>query len=419
MYRDYAPKGVKFFYIYKALAHPEHDGYIQPFTLKERLIHIKEAKRTLGSEIPWICDTLENDLKHSLGDAPNSEFVIDPQGKVVRSRHWSKPGQIREDLEELVGMVEHPTKIEDLNLKTSPPPKVAAKGVVKRIELPGSLSPLRIEPVIKKKGQPFYVKLRAEAVKELTRNGKGKLYLAFHMDPIYHVHWNNLTKPIRVTLEPQSGVEVSPKSLNGPKVEEPADIDPREFLVDVDAGDTKNGSIRISVSYFACNDEEGWCKPVSQEYVVFLDVDRDGGRVNRGRSRGRSRGKGSRTKGRRPQSEPFSGRRFGEPSPGEFGRPRFGNAERTFGRIEKIDLKKRTLTIRIRGADETVYKVSTDVRIIRNEKTGKLDDSKTGDFVMLQIEKGKDDSPDVITGIIQRPNPFQSGERGPSRRPPS
>jgi len=33
---DYAPKGVKFYYMYKALAHPELDGYVNPFTLKIR-----------------------------------------------------------------------------------------------------------------------------------------------------------------------------------------------------------------------------------------------------------------------------------------------------------------------------------------------------------------------------------------------
>ena len=84
IYRDYAPKGVDFYYIYKTLAHPELDGYVEPFTLEERLMHVKEAQRTLGSEITWISDTMSNDLKHALGDSPNSEFVVDPAGKIVR-----------------------------------------------------------------------------------------------------------------------------------------------------------------------------------------------------------------------------------------------------------------------------------------------------------------------------------------------
>ena len=38
IYLDYAPKGVKFFYVYKALAHPEYERYVTPFTQDERLM---------------------------------------------------------------------------------------------------------------------------------------------------------------------------------------------------------------------------------------------------------------------------------------------------------------------------------------------------------------------------------------------
>ena len=31
--RDYAPKGVRFRYLYGSLAHPENNGYVQPFAL--------------------------------------------------------------------------------------------------------------------------------------------------------------------------------------------------------------------------------------------------------------------------------------------------------------------------------------------------------------------------------------------------
>ena len=60
VYRDYSAEGVKFYYLYKALAHPGLNGYIRPHTLEERLLHIEEAKRTLGSEIPWLADSMEN-----------------------------------------------------------------------------------------------------------------------------------------------------------------------------------------------------------------------------------------------------------------------------------------------------------------------------------------------------------------------
>ena len=70
--RDYASRGVKFYYIYKSLAHPENNGYVQPLTLQERLLHLKEAERTLGSKFTWLADNMENELKHKLGNAPNS-----------------------------------------------------------------------------------------------------------------------------------------------------------------------------------------------------------------------------------------------------------------------------------------------------------------------------------------------------------
>lgn len=38
IYRDYSTKGVRFFYIYKALAHPETNGYITPFSQVPRTV---------------------------------------------------------------------------------------------------------------------------------------------------------------------------------------------------------------------------------------------------------------------------------------------------------------------------------------------------------------------------------------------
>ncbi len=282
IYRDYAPQGVNFYYIYKTLAHPELDGYIEPFTLEERLMHVKEAQRTLGSEITWISDTMSNDLKHALGDSPNSEFVVDPTGKIVRMRAWSRPDELRRDLEQLVGPVEDPTQVSDLNLKIEVPPKVAASGVVPRVRVPGRMMPVKIEP--QSSSQPFYMKLRAEVDQRLLRDGEGVLYLGFHPDPLYHVHWNNLVDPVRFEITAPEGITVSPAKGEGPKVEEVSDIDPREFLVDIKRSGDSQEPLQLAVRYFACNDEEGWCVAISQEYSISLEPDRDGGRT---RSRGR------------------------------------------------------------------------------------------------------------------------------------
>ena len=282
IYRDYAPKGVNFYYIYKTLAHPELDGYIEPFTLEERLMHVKEAQRTLGSEITWISDSMSNDLKHALCDSPHSECVVAPTGKIVRMRAWGRPDELRRDLEQLVGPVENPTRVSDLNLKIEAPPKVAASGVVPRVRVPGRMMPVKIEP--QSSSQPFYMKLRAEVDQKFLREGEGILYLGFHPDPLYHVHWNNLVDPVKYEITAPDGITVSPATGEGPKVEEPADIDPREFLVEIKKSGDSQEPLQLAVRYFACNDEEGWCVAISQEYSISLEPDRDGGRT---RSRGR------------------------------------------------------------------------------------------------------------------------------------
>jgi hypothetical protein len=282
VYRDYAPQGVRFFYIYKALAHPELDGYVQPFTLEERLMHVKEAERTLGSEIPWISDTMTNDLKHALGNSPNSEFVIDPDGNFVVTRTWSSPQQLRSDLETLIGPVENPTQISDLNMKFEPPPEVAASGVVPRIEVPGRMHAVKVEP--KDSFQPFFMKLRAEADDALLAKGEGTLYVGFHVDPLYHVHWNNLVAPVKYEVTAPEGTTVFPAQGEGPKVEEASDVDPREFLLAVTNVAGSQAPLELAVHYYVCNDDEGWCIPVSQEYEIYLEADRDGGwNVRRGR----------------------------------------------------------------------------------------------------------------------------------------
>jgi hypothetical protein len=275
VYRDYGPKGVKFFFIYKTLAHPELAGdYVQPFTLDERLAHAKQADKQLGATIPWLVDAMDNRLKHALGDRPNSEFVIDPKGKIVRKRAWSNPLQVRKDLEELVGKVERITKEEDIKLNIQLPLKSPAeRGVVARIQRP-RMQAIVMEPVIDPKGLPFYAKLRVEADSDLIRDGAGKLYLGFHLDPFHEAHWNNLTPPLAYKLELPEGAKVEKSSGKGAKVAVASDADPREFLIDVEAWPADK-PIKVTVTYSACVAEA--CHAIKQEYIIHLKRDKDGG----------------------------------------------------------------------------------------------------------------------------------------------
>jgi len=268
---------VQFFYVYKTLAHPEYNNYVTPYTLEERLMHVSEAERVIGSRFQWICDGMNNEFKHSMGNAPNAEFVIDPEGKVVRRRVWSDPAKLREDLAELVGPVDHPTQLADLDMPDVEPAGEVARGIVPRVEMPGSMRALTIEPLDGGK-YPYYVKLRAEASPEFLdgESESGKMYLGFHLDPLYHVHWNNEADPLEFKLTSAVESGVTPATGQAPKVKEPADADPREFLVDITAA-VRDTPVDLEVRYFACDDANTFCVPVTQSYRIHLEGDKDGG----------------------------------------------------------------------------------------------------------------------------------------------
>jgi hypothetical protein len=274
--QDYHPKGVRFYFVFKALAHPELAGnYVQPFTTAERLAQAQKAKQQFGTSIPWIVDAIDNRFKHAMGDRPNSQFIIDPDGVIVRKRAWSQPDEVRRDLEELVGPVEHITTEEDMRLKLDLPQKSpAARGVVTRIPRPGML-PLKLVPVIHPNQPPFYAKLRAEADASLLDEGAGRLYLGFHLDPLYDAHWNNLTPPLSYTIETADGVVIDHPQASAPNVSATTDCDPREFLLNVESwpADTP---LKIQVTCFACEGEEA-CHALKQEYTVYRERDTDGG----------------------------------------------------------------------------------------------------------------------------------------------
>lgn len=253
-------------------------------------MHVAEAKSKLGSRITWLCDSMENDLKHALGDAPNSEFILDADGQIVVVRDWSRPDLLRADLAKLVGEVLPITAVADIGMKPLAPPKTAPKGIVPRLELPGRMVPVKVTPVVRNAGrdEPFYVKLRAEMDPQMLRAGKGQLYLGFYLDPLYKVHWNNEAAPVRYEISAPAGVSITPAEGMSPEVTVPADADPREFLVSVE-GELRE-PIQLTVKYFACDDAETFCKPVTQHYEILMTQDRDGGN-RRTSARGNSSGR--------------------------------------------------------------------------------------------------------------------------------
>lgn len=235
-----------------------------------------------------------NDLKHAFGDRPNSEFIVSPEGRILVSRSWSEPEILRADLEKFIGKTKTVTSPSDLDRKPQAPPKSKiASGIVPRTEKPEGATAVIVRPMVTKGDkdhakETFYVKLRAEADRGLMDHGKGKLHIGFHLDPVHTVHWNNLADPLHFEFKTPKGIKLSTSKGAAPKVKAPSDIDPREFLIEVDSSVGRiEQPLGLEVSYFACDDEEGWCRAVTHRYEIELRRDRDAGTV---RSAGGGRG---------------------------------------------------------------------------------------------------------------------------------
>ncbi len=287
---------VAFVYLYKALAHPENGGWIQSYTLEERLHQVKAAAEELKTKVPFVCDGMDNSVSHALGGSPNSFLVLKGDGTVVAASRWAENRAIRASLAEAVGPSPTTSTPEDIGVPPFKRPSRAASSEVPRVNVSGTMHALKTSPA--KSELPHYVKLRSEVEPGVLQGSEGKMYLGFHIDPVHETHWNNLVDPVAWTITMPEGVSISPATGTGPKITAPTDMVPREFMLDVTQWPTGQ-VIEVEVRYFACSDTEGWCKPVTQNYTVALERDRDAGmaqgrwqRPGRGGDAGRSGGAG-------------------------------------------------------------------------------------------------------------------------------
>lgn len=281
---------VAFVYVYKSLAHPENGGWIQPFTLEERLAQVGAAQEQLKTKVPFVCDDMENRVSSALGGSPNSSYIVNEKGKIAFVSGWADGESLRSELVKLVG----PTKVVstpgDIGVPSFERPYRNTGTVVPRVEVTGTMIALQTEPA--ESEHPHYVKLRVEVEPSVLSGRAGRLYLGFHLDPVHGVHWNNLVEPVSWSLKhPPEKVKIDPATGIGPRVEPQTDSDPREFLLDVESWGAKD-SIEITVRYFACSEKEGWCKPVTQVYIVKLERDPAGGMAQSRWKRGGEGGDG-------------------------------------------------------------------------------------------------------------------------------
>jgi len=263
--RDYADKGVNFFYLYKVLAHPENNGYLKPYTLKERAAHVRIAIKKLRTRVPWLYDTMNNEAFVALDKAHNGLFIFDRNGQILYSSRTFDEFALRSQLRKLIGPVKNPTRSTDLALPDITPSSSPTSGQLERMKLRGENKTIPLEIVPQESDKPFYVKVRAEANPKLLSTGSGRMYLGFHVDPIYNrVCWNNLGNTLTYTIKVPRGTAISPSVNESPKVKAATDIDPREFMLEV-----RNWN----------EAQPHWTRDITQYYLVYLKKDEFGGVV--------------------------------------------------------------------------------------------------------------------------------------------
>ena len=83
------------------------------------------------------------------------------------------------------------------------------------------------------------------------------------------MHWNNEAGPVRFSITPAAGATVTPSSGVGPDVDQAADADPREFLVEVAMEDVTQ-PLDLDLFYVVCDDAITFCIPVKHSYKIYM-----------------------------------------------------------------------------------------------------------------------------------------------------
>ena len=278
---DYAPKGVQFFYFYKSLRHPELNGYVQAQNMTERFLQLEEARAKLGTNVTWIADTLDDSMRVGLGAGPNTLYLISPDGEIIAASDRIEGNNFRKILDRLVGKVEHPTRPSELGL-----PRVARQVNQNNqdtdilVHRPQGLTIVATTPA--KPEDTYYVKLRAEADRDLLETGTGRLFLGFYPDPIHDAHWNNLVDPMKFVLTVPEGITATPTEATAAQGPGDSDTQPRQFWVDIE-GAISYDELRLTLHYYGCTPD--MCMALAHEYTVLLEDENRGSRtfgMNRG-----------------------------------------------------------------------------------------------------------------------------------------
>ncbi len=282
MAKDFKPKHVGFFYIYRFLTHPENNGYVQPFNQLERARQVQHSQDLLKTETDWLYDTMENQTAEALApENTKSVFLFSKSGEELYSGTLEEMESLRNALENIAGPSDTKTDPDQF-----PAPRIAAVNPMKPLVLdrihfdPENEHYLPLDIVPKESQTPYYAKLRAEASQELLQTGNGRLYLGFNLDPLYRMEWNNEESALKYEIRPMKGV-VAPSVKSAPIISEYAtDTDPREFILSARQLDTTQ-PIMLRVQYSVYSPALKRSANIQQQYIINLRPDPFGGKAYR------------------------------------------------------------------------------------------------------------------------------------------
>ena len=207
-------------------------------------------------------------------------FIYNKNGLEEYAGTLKDPVAFRTVLDRLAGPVSTPTALSTIPKSDLDPLHLPISNLTPRIRINPNKTQyraLQITPVNSR--QPFYVKMRIEASKQLLATGNGKLYLGFHIDPLYNTKWNNLGEPLHYAMEVPAGTAISPSINQAAKVKQKInDAEPREFMLEARKWKSSQ-PVKLTVNYSVYIPSSKRNSTVTQKYLIYLNPDPFGGRV--------------------------------------------------------------------------------------------------------------------------------------------
>ncbi len=181
--KAYAGKGISFYYVLSREPHPGFYGFTQTDSLEMRKEYVRLANAELTLALPWIIDDMTNTMQKTYGGMPNSEFIIDPDGKLLYSKDWANMDELKEWLEVNIG----PSGIPEEDWAALGAADQTARAIGDNDEVPAtevpdtSLHPLDVKRLDGSDTLPFSFEA-ATLPPNITAEGQSRLYFVVAPD---------------------------------------------------------------------------------------------------------------------------------------------------------------------------------------------------------------------------------------------